>query len=210
MDISFYYVNAYISTLVNRKSMLSNDVILEGLKRRNNRIIRQIYIECYPSITKWILQNNGSEDDIDDIFQESMFIVYRKLTSEGINLKCHFNTYLFSICKHLWYQELRRRERHINDISIILDYNDFERDFLREEKLYKLFLRLVNKLETKAKRVLILASEGKSNSEIKTALGFKNNQAVADKKKNSKKKLIRMLLDNAEYRGLMNEIFIDN
>lgn len=200
----------YIRSLINRKLMLSNEVILDGLIHRRSDIIRQIYIDCYPGITKWILQNSGSEDDVDDIFQESMLIIYRKLTSEGIHLKCHFSTYLFSISKHLWYQELRRRERQINDNDIGKEYAYFENDFLKEEKLYKIFLKLVGRLETNAKKVLLLASEGKSNSEIRKILGFKNNQAVADKKKNSKKKLIEMLLNNTEYRKFIDEIFINN
>lgn len=209
MDVLIDNVSIYISSLINRKSMLSNEEILDGLIHRRSNIIRQIYIDCYPGITKWIVQNSGSENDVDDIFQESMLIIYRKLTSEGIKLKCHFNTYLFSICKHLWYQELRRRDRQINDNDIGNEQADFENEFLNEEKLYKIFMKLVCKLETKARKVLLLASEGKSNSEIREILEFKNNQAVADKKKNSKKKLIEMLLDNTEYRKFIDEIFIN-
>lgn len=186
--------------------MLSNTEILIGLRDRSNDVIRYIYISNYPPIAGWIKKNSGNEDDANDVFQESLLILYRKIEYEGISLECNFKTYIFSICKHLWFQELRRRSKQRIGIVEDAEYICLEEDFKREERIYKIYKNCLNKLETISRKVLLLSSQGKSNSEIRNQLGFTNNQAVADKKKNSKKKLIKELLDNKEYRQLINEI----
>lgn len=158
----------------------------------------------------WIKKNNGTVDDTEDILQEAFLIIIRKLKTEGLNLNCNFSTYFFSICKHLWFQELRNRSRvKLKEMqefywlaNEVLEYDELE------EKKLKLFLKQINLLEEKCRQLLLLYCKKKSISEIMKLMGFKNEQAVADKKKNCRKKLIKNLLNCKEYKELQNEILI--
>jgi RNA polymerase sigma factor (sigma-70 family) len=191
--------------------MCSNEEIIDGLINNDRTIINTIYKTQYPIILGWIKKNSGSADDTDDIFHEAFIIVINKLRADGILLNCSFSTYLFSICKHLWFQELRKRSRvQLIDIQ---KYNNLEYSELNnelEERKRQIFLKQISFLETKCRQLLLLYCKRKSLPEIMHIMGFRNTQAVADKKKNCRKTLIKNLLNSKEYKELQSEIFINN
>ncbi|MCK9617335.1 MAG: sigma-70 family RNA polymerase sigma factor [Lentimicrobiaceae bacterium] len=104
-----------------------NDVkLIEGLRERNNKTISDIYKNYFPPIKQYILVNGGSANDAEDIFQEAVVIIYTKLTRECFTLTSSFFTYLYSICKHLWLQELWKRNKvsqAVYDNKELFDYN---------------------------------------------------------------------------------------
>ena len=59
----------------------------------------------------WIRNGGGDEEDAADVFQEAMVVLYEKAQREDFRLTCKIGTYLFAICKHLWYKKLERRKR---------------------------------------------------------------------------------------------------
>jgi RNA polymerase sigma factor (sigma-70 family) len=192
--------------------MYNNKEIIDGLIHDDRKIISNIYKTQYPIVSGWIKKNSGSADDSQDIFHEAFLVIIRRIRAKGLSLeKGSFSTYLFAICKHLWYQELRNRSRvqriEIQDFNEPMDSESY--DELEEKKL-QIFLDQINLLETKCRKLLLLYCEKKSLPEIMRIMGFKNTQAVADKKKNCRKKLIQNLLNNKEYKELQGEILINN
>jgi RNA polymerase sigma factor (sigma-70 family) len=59
----------------------------------------------------WITGAGGDDADAADIFQEAMVVLFEKARSEDFRLSCRIGTYLFAICKHLWYKKLEHRKR---------------------------------------------------------------------------------------------------
>lgn len=191
--------------------MYSNDEIIDGIIRNDQRIIEIIYKTQYPIVYGWIRKNKGTSEDTDDLFHEAFIIILRKIKAEGLYLNCSFSTYLFSICKHLWFQELRKKSRMLPIEALELN-NPIENDSydnLEDEKL-QIFLNQLDLLDVKCRQLLLLYCKRNSLNEIMKLMGFKNAQAVADKKKNCRKKLIKNLLNCKEYRRLQSEIFINN
>ena len=64
----------------------------------------------------------------------------------------------------------------------------------------------LNELDPYSKTIMDACLNGKTNEEIAIEFGFKNIQAVADKKKNCKKRLIQILHQYAEYKEILNEV----
>ena len=62
-----------------------------------------------------------------------------------------------------------------------------------EDQKYHAFIEALNELDPQSQAVIEASLNGKSNKEIALEMGFVNTQAVADKKKNYKKKLIRII-----------------
>lgn len=189
----------------------SNEQIIEGLVHNDRAIIKYLYQTQNSIIQGWIKKNSGNEDDANDIIHETFLIILRKLKHEGISLNCCFSTYFFSICKHLWLQELRKRSRiQLKELNELKEISIKESDDDLEEKKLDIFLVQINQLEYRCRELMLLHCQKKSLSEIKNLLGFANNQAVADKKKNCRKKLIQNLLNCKEYKELKSEVFINN
>jgi DNA-binding CsgD family transcriptional regulator len=74
-----------------------------------------------------------------------------------------------------------------------------------EDKKYQLLFSAIDKLDKKCKRLIMLNMEGKTNTEIALIMGFKNSQAVADKKNSCKKMLREAIVNSKEYRELIDE-----
>lgn len=71
----------------------------------------KVYRQHYPTITSWIKNNGGSENDASDVFQEAIVILYEKSQYEDFRLTCKIGTYLFAIAKHLWYKKVQASQR---------------------------------------------------------------------------------------------------
>ncbi|HET6996503.1 MAG TPA: sigma factor, partial [Chitinophagaceae bacterium] len=59
---------------------------------------------------KIVVSNGGNAQDAEDIFQEALIIVCRKVKDPGFQLTAQLSTYLYSVSRFLWKDELRKRK----------------------------------------------------------------------------------------------------
>lgn len=180
------------------KELGNNDV------ENKKKIVEQCHNE-FKTISGWIQKNNGTEEDSEDIFNDAIVILLNKIDSEALTLHCQLSTYFFSICKHLWFHECRKRRRVILSNDVGDDYSDSIYDNSDDEK-YELLTEIMNNLDERSKDMFKHIFNNRSYAEIAYIMNFKNAQAVADKKKNCIKKILSELVNNAKYRTKLNEI----
>lgn len=77
----------------------SGEEIIQGILNRNEKIIYHIYVENYRIIKQLVKTNNGSDEDADDIFQDAIMVIYRKVKENNFNLYVAFSTYLYAVAK---------------------------------------------------------------------------------------------------------------
>lgn len=85
--------------------------IIEQLKKGNQSSLKHVYKHS-GMVKNWILKNNGNEEDAKDVFQDAVFTFYKKVKEGNFQLTSKISTYLFSICKNAWLNQLNRRKRH--------------------------------------------------------------------------------------------------
>ena len=182
---------------------LSDEQILTGLRssdgRENDRALKHLYASCYPVISAFISRNNGSADDVADIFQDAIVVFYRKVRVENLQLQCSIQTYIFSVCKKLWLYRLRDRKR-----ALIVDK---EMEFIPIEDDS---LEIIQKNEDKELVASILKQLGEGCQQILTyyyfdrlkmkdiapRMGLQNEQVAKNKKSGCMKKL-RALIEKS-------------
>ena len=187
----------------------SAEDIIKGIARRNSRVISHVYDSCYPDIRKLILSNRGNEHDVKDIFQEAMIIIFQKITEQGLIITVKFKTYLYSVCRFLWLQELERRSRKTSGLTSVDEISaEKESDNnkqLTEQRIYDgHFIELSNECQ----RVLNMYFQKVSMEEIAVVMGYKNVQIAKDKKYRCKKSLMTKIHNNPEYKLLQDEIYL--
>jgi RNA polymerase sigma factor (sigma-70 family) len=92
--------------------LLKTDVeLLQGIAAGARQATTQVYRQHYPTVMHWLQSAGGDAADAADIFQEAMVVLFEKARSEDFRLTCRIGTYLFAICKHLWYKKLEQRKR---------------------------------------------------------------------------------------------------
>lgn len=87
---------------------MNEEEFLEQLKSESKCAYNLLYHSFYSGIEKFIISNNGSKEDAQDIFQETLLILNRNISKEGFKLSSSLKTYIYSISKRLWLKSLRQ------------------------------------------------------------------------------------------------------
>lgn len=90
---------------------LDDEVIIRGIKQGTDRVIAAFYKEIAGGLLSHILKNNGSPEDLHDVFQIAYLRVKRQVDSGAYQAQGNFKGYFFSVARLYWYEELRRRKK---------------------------------------------------------------------------------------------------
>jgi RNA polymerase sigma factor (sigma-70 family) len=181
--------------------------ILEGILNDDNRILNYVYKKNLPRIKKLIVRSGGEENMANDIFQECMIIIFEKIKSKGLVLSCKFSTYFYSVCKKLWYQEIKYGDRlrpvkHRIKDDICVEEPEYE----YEKSIFQVFDKHFEALSEDCKKILKLHFDNYSIDEIKEIMSYKNSHYVMDKKYRCKKSLIKRIMNDPLFKEINNEL----
>lgn len=96
------------------RSLLSDDDLLIGLATGSDAALTQLYRRYFPMVLHLVVNNSGSEDDAKDIYQETLIVLYEKVSADSLELNCQLKTYLYSVSRRLWLKQLSKRSRATN------------------------------------------------------------------------------------------------
>ena len=188
----------------------SAEDIIKGIGKCSNGVIRYVYRTCFPDVRKLILINGGNEHDAEDVFQEGLVKVYQKISTQGLQLSCRFGTYLYSVCRFLWLQELekrRYRRRESMAFEAMVD-DETANERILENAQRELYEKHFKELSKECQKVLNMYFQKASMEEICVVMGYKNVQIAKDKKYRCKKSLMERIYGNPVYKRLQDEIHL--
>jgi len=148
-----------------------------------------------------VLKNSGSDDDVSDVFQESIIILYRQISENELKLTSDLKGYFFGIARNVWNAQLRKKARNTVIESDFPDENDNEDGNLLLERIVS---RAFRKLSDDSQTILTLFSEGHSYQEISTRMNLKNETYARRKKYLSKEALMEFIKSDPEYKDYLN------
>lgn len=138
---------------------MKDEQILEYLKAGNYSKASEKLYAYFPVIKKLVLKNNGTKQDAEDVYQEALIIFIKKVQSQNFVLSSSLNTYLYSVCRFLWNDQLKKKNKSIEvDIEKNQKYlkeEEFEND-PQGEVYNKLAEKAFNLLGDKCKQLLQL------------------------------------------------------
>ena len=165
---------------------MTDEEIIQLLKSgKQNAAIKKLY-SFYPAVRQMILQNNGNKHDAEDIFQESLIIFCRKVKEENFTLTASLKTFLYSISRLQWLNELRKRKKEIlkDDVTASSEAETNELNgYLQEEEKFKKAESALMKLGEKCRKLLqLFYAQRKSFKEIADELDFSNEKIAKNQK----------------------------
>ena len=159
---------------------MTDQAIIEHLRsNRYSNAVKGLY-NAYPAVKKYILVNNGSKEDAEDIFQDSLVILYKNANKPEFSLSSSLQTYLLAITKNLWREALRKKGRLplIQDETEIVDNTEPGNEGAR--KVAELAFNFLGK---KCKELLIAFYFKKdSYQQIAKLLRFSSEKVVKNQK----------------------------
>ena len=95
---------------------LSDEEIIAGLRKRDNRVLQYIYKNSFIPVKQLILNNAGSENDAEDIFQE----VWGKIINARKSYRptAKFTTFLYRVAHNCFIDHVRRNKRHTGSMPL--------------------------------------------------------------------------------------------
>ncbi|PBQ33053.1 RNA polymerase [Sphingobacteriaceae bacterium] len=92
---------------------MKDSQIIELLQGNHYAKVSEKLYGYFPVIKKFVLKNSGSRQDAEDIYQEALIILIRKLKTPDFVLTSSLTTYLYSICRFLWSERLKKQSKRI-------------------------------------------------------------------------------------------------
>lgn len=187
----------------------SNIDLLNGILRNDTIVLQYIYKNFYSKINFFIKKNSGDDDDANDIFQEAIIIMYRKLKANELVLECSFETYLYSVCRFLWLKQLEKRKVEKEKIKDNHEYNDDIYDDNLEKiadlnERYRLYQKHFVNLGKDCQKVLQLYFDKVPLKNIAQIMGFKSEKYAKKRKFKCKEYLIKSIKQDIEYSKILS------
>lgn len=178
------------------KRQFTDKEFIEGLKNSDELLLSALYKKHFGVVLKYVLNNNGTEDEAQDIYQESVIVLYNNARKPGFELTCAIQTYLYSVAKRLWLKQLNKNS-NVFKLSDNTDEDgaiaDVSNDVSEYEEKEKHLLRMNESLENLGEPCKTLIEDfyirRMSMEEISEKFGYTN----ADNAKNQKYKCLQRL-----------------
>lgn len=161
-------------------------------QRQIDQALSQLYRQYYEPVQQLILKNSGTTDEADDIFQEVLLAFYTQLRSGKLTLQCTIKTYLYSVARNMWLNELRKRSNKPTmvetDEFIVLEENHLAAMMLTERN--QEMAKLIRSLGEQCQEILTYFYFDRFRmKKVAALMGFANEQVAKNKKSKCLKKL---------------------
>lgn len=191
------------------KSFTDEDIIL-GLRKRDNQVIGFIYKNDFSKISSLITNNNGSDDDSEDVFQEALIVIFKRLRDEpDFELSSTFSTYLYSIARLIWLKKLRdTRKMEVTELKREMEeYIEFEEPPPVADKDLRLavYQRNLKLIPEDCQKILTLTAQDMAAKDIAEKLGFRSDTYVRKRRHFCKEFLVNRIKEDKEYQALIED-----
>ena len=176
------------------KVQFTEDQFIDGLRTGNNEVLSALYKKYYNIVLKFIVNNSGTQEAAQDIYQETIIVLYENVQRPGFELNCQLQTYIFSIAKRLWLKQLKKSSKTFlfkeDGENELVDVSEEITEHLNKEvELDKLTQSLTELGEPCATLIKDFYVHKLSMDEIAEKFGYTN----ADNAKNQKYKCLQRL-----------------
>ena len=200
---------------MNKKIGFSDSELVEAISEKDmlEQAILQLYQDHAEITRSFIMGKGGTEQDADDIFQETVVSFIDTVQKGKFRQESGIRTFLISISKHLWYNEIRRRQRAGNREKLFETDRDQEdagvNDIIQDRELKKQLNQLLQDLGESCRKILeLFYYENLSMKEIVSHLHYENEQVVRNKKYKCLQQLTDKMKQNPLAAQQINELII--
>ncbi len=183
--------------------------IIESIRAgSNDRVLAYLYDRPLQKIRHYILSNNGSREDANDIFQDAVVILFNQIKKNKYDEKNEVDGFLYAVAKNLWIDKVRREKRIVTkDIAEETDRTDFTdhlTDLINKEKSAAL-RKIFEKLDEKCRKILLyVIYEKLSMKEISEKMGYSNENVAKSNHYRCKQYLAKIAKENKQLLILLN------
>jgi RNA polymerase sigma factor (sigma-70 family) len=176
---------------------ISDIDIISGIHNQDDKVLNCLYDNYFQSVKNHVLSNSGSDEDVSDVFQDTIIVLYNQITENVLNLTTDLKGYFFGIARNVWSAQLRKKQKTTELEIDIADEEENEEQY--DQLLERIISRVFQKLKPDQQMILSLFSEGLSYEEIADKMDLKNEVYARRKKYLCKEALLELVKEDPEY-----------
>lgn len=182
---------------------------IEALNNNNSVLIEEIYQKWGPDVKNFVLKNNGSVEEANDLFQECLEIVLQKVRAENFVLTVPFGGFIYFVYRNNWLNKLKRKKKKsliIDDLKLYSNESDSKivaDEIELFEKRADVFYNCFEKLSDKCKA--ILNARYKTKMDSKQMMEFFKISSISSVNKgmfDCRKHLKKIIIEHPEFKDL--------
>lgn len=193
----------------------SDEEVIRLVKQGRNleQPISYLYGEHFENLTNFIRKNKGSQQDAEDIFQETIIVFVDLVQREKFRGESSIKTFLYAIARNVWLNELKKRDR-----MFIRDTESYQNNPRESEDLQEVLIRneakqkvmeLIDQLGETCKKILVFYYyDNLSMKEIYERMHYESEQVVRNQKYKCMKKLIEWIDNNPAMKNTVKELLV--
>jgi RNA polymerase sigma factor (sigma-70 family) len=172
--------------------------ILDQIRKGNEEALVALYSSNERQVTAFVLQNNGTRDDAQDLLQESLVVLWERVRAGRYEHKAQLSTFILGVVRNMWLRQLARKRRE-EPVEGVIEETPSDEPTLIEQLMESeeaiAIAAAMNRLGDPCKMLLTLFYwEECSMEEIAQRMGFANADTVKSKKYQCKKSLEKLLV----------------
>jgi len=171
--------------------------LLNALRNGDDHALVDLFHQNRRSIASLIIRNHGTEDDVEDVLQESLIILWERIHHGSFEYQAKLSTFIYATAKNIWFRRLSRHRREISitdDTFEVADKGATPLEELEENERVLAIQQAMEQIGNPCHDLLLLYYwKEMSMEEIARTLGFANADTVKSKKYQCKKVLERLV-----------------
>jgi RNA polymerase sigma factor (sigma-70 family) len=177
--------------------------ILESIRNGDESVLMELFHKNLRSIGSLVARTRGTQDDAQDVLQESLIILWERVRSNSFRYEAKLSTFLYGTAKRIWYHRLykKRRETNLEDRTNDVPSEDLTPlEELEENERINAVRTAMEKIGQPCRRLLLMFYWEESSMEtIAVQIGFANAETAKAKKYQCKKMLEKLVKNILEY-----------
>jgi RNA polymerase sigma factor (sigma-70 family) len=171
--------------------------LLNALRNGDDHALVDLYHQNRRSIASLVVRNHGTEDDVEDVLQEALIVLWERVRQGSFEYHAKLSTFIYATAKNIWLRQLSRHRRELplpDDDYEIADGESLPLEDLEENERVLAVQRAMEQMGNPCHDLLLLYYwEDLSMEKIAVKLGFANADTVKSKKYQCKEALGRLV-----------------
>lgn len=190
---------------------MTNSELLFAIKQSDasrDKTLQQIYADgkLRKTVFTYILQNGGSRQDAEDVFQDSLVLFDRQIREDKFQGQSAWGTYFIGIAKWRWVSLRRKFSR--DSVELKVEYHDspvesVEVRVIEGEKLI-VIEAVLSQIGARCQQVLTYYKLSHSMEEIAELMQLSSPEMAKKVAYECRKKFKEYVMNNAEYKNVLN------
>lgn len=185
-----------------------NRKIIECIKnRQNEKALSYLYSHTLKKVQRYILNNSGSQDEANDIFQDAVIIFFKSVIANKFEHTLSVDAYIFAISKNLWINTAKRKRNlvhvDIEDQHLTAETTSQLDNMITKEKRGALDIAY-SKLDEACRKLLgLVAYEKLSMKELQVQMNLTSENAAKTMHYRCKQAFHKIIKENSDLLNIL-------